>query len=181
MFTGVMTYPPNIDAVLYFADQIWPAVHQRVPDAVFQIVGRSPTPEIVALGRRPGIEVHADVESIPACLARAWLAVAPMRIGSGIKNKVLEAWSVGTPVAMTPIATNGLGQAPAALLLAKDGAELSTLVGDLLVDRERRQELGELARATAQQDFSWRSHAAAIERLLQAAANQGQVLNSNPA
>jgi glycosyltransferase involved in cell wall biosynthesis len=166
MFTGVMSYQPNIDAVLYFADQIWPTVHQRIPDAAFQIVGRSPTPEILELASRLGIEVVANVESVQACLAQAWLAVAPMRTGAGIKNKILEAWSVGTPVVMTPIAANGLNQAPPELLLAADGLELSTLVTDLLLDATRRATLGDLARTTAKVAFSWRSSGIALDRVL---------------
>jgi glycosyltransferase involved in cell wall biosynthesis len=172
MFTGVMSYQPNIDAVLYFADEIWPAVHERIPDAVFQIVGRSPAPEIVALASRAGIEVVADVKSVQACLAQAWLAVAPMRTGAGIKNKILEAWSVGTPVVMTPIATNGLHQAPPELLLAAEGLELSTLMSDLLLDAKRQATLGDLALATAKVTFSWRSSGVALDQLLRDAARE---------
>jgi glycosyltransferase involved in cell wall biosynthesis len=167
MFTGIMAYQPNIDAVLYFADEIWPTVHKRVPDAVFQVVGRNPGPAIVELKSRAGIEVVPDVESVQALLAQAWLAVAPMRTGAGIKNKILEAWSVGTPAVMTPIATNGLNQAPAELLLAAEGAGLATLVGDLLLDAKRRAALGELARVTASEGFSWRSRGVELDQLLQ--------------
>lgn len=166
MFTGVMSYQPNIDAVLYFADEIWPAVLERIPDAVFQIVGRSPAPEIVGLASRAGIEIIADVKSVQVCLAEAWLAVAPMQTGAGIKNKILEAWSVGTPVVMTPIARNGLNQAPSELLLAAEGVELSALVSDLLLDAKRRAGLGDLARATAKMAFSWRSNGVALDQLL---------------
>jgi glycosyltransferase involved in cell wall biosynthesis len=170
MFTGVMNYQPNIDAVVYFANEIWPAIQKRLPDAVFQIVGRSPTPEILAFGQRPGIEVHADVESVQAFLARAWLAVAPMLTGCGIKNKVLEAWSVGTPAVMTPIATNGLSSAPSELLLTGEGPELSALVVELLTNEDRRTKLGALARSTAVRSFSWQEPAAAINALLQQVA-----------
>lgn len=166
MFTGIMAYQPNIDAVQYFADEIWPTVHGRLPNAVFQIVGRNPGPAIVELQSRAGIEVVPDVESVQALLAQAWLAVAPMRTGAGIKNKILEAWSVGTPAVMTPIATNGLDQAPPELLLAAEGVELSKLVCDLLLDVERRATLGDLARATAKTDFSWRSSGIALDQVL---------------
>jgi glycosyltransferase involved in cell wall biosynthesis len=166
MFTGIMAYQPNIDAVLYFADEIWPTVHQRLPAAVFQIVGRSPGPAIVALASRAGIEVLPDVESVQALLAQAWLAVAPMRTGAGIKNKILEAWSVGTPAVMTPMATNGLHQAPRELLLAAEGVELSKLVGDLLLDAKHRSTLGDLARVTATAAFSWRSSGIVLDQLL---------------
>ena len=76
MFTGVMSFEPNIVAAMHFADEIWPAVHEQLPEAVFQIVGRNPGPKIIALSSRPGIEVHADVESVQSLLSQAWLAVA---------------------------------------------------------------------------------------------------------
>jgi glycosyltransferase involved in cell wall biosynthesis len=167
MFTGVMSYQPNIDAVLYFANEVWPAIHARLPDAVFQIVGRSPDLAVLALTKQPGIEIHADVDSIQKFLARAWLAVAPMTTGCGIKNKVLEAWSVGTPAVMTPIATNGLKQAPAELLLTAEGRELSDLIVSLLTDAGRRKALGALARSTARQTFSWQGQAASLSALLE--------------
>ncbi|MFL5482800.1 MAG: glycosyltransferase [Gemmatimonadaceae bacterium] len=170
MFTGVMNYQPNIDAVLYFVRDVWPTVRKDVPDAVFQIVGRSPTPEILALRSERGVEVHADVRSVQEFLARAWLAVAPMRTGSGIKNKVLEAWSTGTPAVMTPIASNGLRQAPSELLLTADGDALADSISDLLTDRPRRTRLGELARQTARNLFSWRGQANALNGLLKTAA-----------
>jgi glycosyltransferase involved in cell wall biosynthesis len=166
MFTGVMSYQPNVDAVLYFADRIWPAVRERVPEAVFQIVGRSPATAILELASRAGIEILVDVTSVQACLAEAWLAVAPMQTGAGIKNKILEAWSVGTPVAMTPIARNGLAEAPPELLLTAEDDALSVLVAELLTDTPRRLALGELARRTARSAFSWDSKGAAFDRLL---------------
>ena len=172
MFTGVMNFHPNIVAVMHFADEIWPAVRKRIPNAVFQIVGRSPVPEIVALGSRPGIEVHADVASVRSYLARAWLAVAPMRTGAGIKNKILEAWSVETPAVMTPIAANGLKQSPPELLLTAERTELSDLVVDLLQNPGRRARLGALARTTALEIFSWKGQAAAVDILLRRAANR---------
>ena len=182
MFTGVMSFRPNIVAVMHFAEAIWPAVHERVPDAVFQIVGRNPVPEIVALGSRAGIEVHANVESVQSFLARAWVAVAPMRTGAGIKNKILEAWSVGTPAVMTPIASNGLTQSPAELLLTAEGPELTTLVVDLLTNAERRAKLGALARLTALRTFSWKGQAAAVNAVLQhVAARQDATADSRRA
>ncbi len=73
---------------------------------------------------------------------------------------------MGTPAVMTPIATNGLNQAPPELLLAAEGVELSKLVGDLLLDAKRRTELGDLARDTAKMAFSWRSSGVVLDQLL---------------
>lgn len=166
IFTGVLSYQPNVDAVIHFVGDIWPAVRDRVPGAVFQIVGRAPAGEVTALAKEPGVEIHADVESVHKFLARAWLSVAPMRSGAGLKNKILESWSVGTPAAMTPMATNGLGAAPAELLLTGENAGLANLIGDLLLDNSRREGLGTLARKTARDTFSWRSKADALDSIL---------------
>jgi glycosyltransferase involved in cell wall biosynthesis len=166
MFTGVLSYGPNIDAVRYFVDEVWPEIRRQLPDAVFQVVGRNPTPEINALSSLPGIEIFPDVASVADLLAEAWVAVAPMRTGCGIKNKILEAWSVATPVAMTPIATNGLTHAPSELLLAAEGHELSSLILDLLNDPAKRQRLGALAQSTAVEKFSWRETGESLNALL---------------
>jgi len=166
IFTGVLSYQPNVDAVTHFVRDIWPRVRERVPDALFQIVGRAPIPEVAALATNAGVELHADVESVHAFLARAWLSVAPMRSGAGLKNKILESWSVGTPAVMTPIARNGLASAPSDLLLAAENGELSTMIGDLLLDEKRRERLGSLALRTAREVFSWRSQADALDAIL---------------
>ena len=166
MFTGVLSYRPNIDAVRYFVDEIWPAVHDQMPSAVFQIVGSTPTAEINSFAAHPGVEILANVRSVPDLLAQAWLAVAPMRTGCGIKNKILEAWSVATPAVMTPMATNGLNHAPCELLLTAEGSALSSLIVEILGDPERRRKLGALARTTAIDKFSWREAGKSISALL---------------
>jgi glycosyltransferase involved in cell wall biosynthesis len=166
MFTGVLNYTPNTDAVMYFVDKVWPTVLRSIPTAVFQIVGRAPTPEIEALRGRKGVEVIPDVGSVPEMLAQAWLATAPMRTGCGIKNKILEAWSVATPVVMTPLAINGLDAAPAELLLTGEGDELAHLTVRLLSDAEERARLGALGRTIAVEKFSWKNTGQAVHELL---------------
>ena len=93
----------------------------------------------------------------------------PMRTGSGLKNKILEAWSAGTPAAMTPMATNGLAGVPPELLLTAEGSALSELIVSLLKDPARRQALGVTARATAERHFSWKNKADALHSLLETA------------
>jgi glycosyltransferase involved in cell wall biosynthesis len=170
VFTGVLSFQPNYDAVVYFVRDIWPSVRARVPDAVLQIVGRTPGSEIQALSSQSGVEVHADVKSVQSFLSRAWVAVAPMRTGAGLKNKILEAWSVGTPVVMTPIATNGLLGAPTELMLKAEGSRFADLVVQVLTDPTRREELSSLARTTAQEQFSWTTQARLFNALLEGAA-----------
>jgi len=166
VFTGVMGYPPNVEAVLWFARAVWPAVRRSVPDAIFTIAGRDPTPEIERLGEQPGIEVLGAVPDMTAALRHAWLAVAPMRSGTGIKNKVLEAWAAGTPVAMTPLAANGLGDSPVIREMVRDDpAGLAGLIVSLLTDEQRREQAAADALELAR-ERSWAAVAAPLSALL---------------
>jgi polysaccharide biosynthesis protein PslH len=158
VFSGTLDYPPNEDAARFFADSVWPDVLARVPTARFVIAGRRPTAEVVSLAERPGVEVRPDVADMRAVLRSAWVAVAPMRSGAGIKNKVLEAWAEGTPVVMTPMAANGLRlDSEARSLVGAEPADLADLVIRLLEHREERTRLGLAALELARREHSWRS------------------------
>ncbi len=169
-FTGVMGYPPNFEAVLFFAREVWPAVKRQVPDAVFLVAGRDPTPEITALQAVPGVEILGSVPDMPDVLRRSWLAVAPMQSGTGIKNKVLEAWAVGTPVILTPMAANGLGDSPVIReLTRRQPGDLATLTVSLLRDNDSRERLGDAVYDLAR-ERSWAAVARPLSDLLLRAA-----------
>ncbi|WP_376096031.1 glycosyltransferase family 4 protein [Roseomonas sp. CCTCC AB2023176] len=169
-FTGTLDYGPNVDAVRFAVDAIWPAVRAAVPGARFVVGGRRPVPEIAALHGRDGIEVVPDVPDMVPLLGRAWVAVAPMRTGVGIKNKVLEAWACGRPVVMTPMATNGL-VLPAGHegLVAARAEGLAEAVVGLLRDGARRRGLGIAARRHVEAHCTWAAVAEGMDRLLRAA------------
>lgn len=158
VFSGVMEFPPNIDAALYFAQQVFPLVKARVPEAEFWIIGRSPVREIRDLHSPGSIRVVADVPDMFATIRRAWVSVAPMRSGAGVKNKVLEAWSVGLPVVMTEFAVNGLSVEPRNRTLVIESKEgMAEAISWLLRDQETAFELGELARKHVADNQSWKS------------------------
>jgi glycosyltransferase involved in cell wall biosynthesis len=108
IFTGTMSYFPNSDAAVWFATEIWPIVRAAIPSAVCRIVGRGPALAVRRLGALPGITVTGAVPQMAVELARASVAVAPVRLGSGMLTKVLEAMAVGTPVVATSKAFEGL-------------------------------------------------------------------------
>jgi glycosyltransferase involved in cell wall biosynthesis len=108
IFTGTMSYFPNSDAAAWFASEIWPLVRAAIPAAVLRIVGRAPTPAVKQLARLPGVTVTGAVPNVAPELAGATVAVAPVRLGSGMLTKVLEAMAVGTPVVATSKAFEGL-------------------------------------------------------------------------
>jgi glycosyltransferase involved in cell wall biosynthesis len=170
-FTGVLDYPPNVDAVCHFARAVWPGIRAAVPGARFVIAGLHPLPEVRALAREAGVEVRADVPDMYSVLREAWVTVAPMMCGSGIKNKVLEAWAAGRPVAMTTIATNGLALTPDAQeLVTDDSKTLGALIVDLLQQPERRWRLGAAVREQVARQHRWADAAARLSALLLAAS-----------
>lgn len=174
VFTGVMAYEPNIDAARYFAREVWPQVRARMSSARFVVAGRSPTAEVLRLAEMEGVEVLGEVPDMASLLARSWLAVAPMRRGSGIKNKVLEAWAAGTPVVMTSLATNGIEAASGFTdLVADDPKSMARVVLRLLEDRETRERLGGRAYEAARAQ-SWEEAARKVSDLLaEAVARSG--------
>ena len=145
VFTGLMNHPPNSDAANYFAREVLPGIRARIPAAHFHIVGRSPTPEVRALAALPGVEVHADVPDIRDHIASASVIVAPLRFGSGSRQKILEAWAMEKCVVATPIGAEGLDYQPGESILIGDNTSalvgtITTALGDpALRDRVRRR------------------------------------------
>jgi len=95
VFTGMMDYFPNVDAVNYFCHEIFPLVREVVPAVQFYIVGRNPTQQVRQLSRQPNVIVTGAVSDVRPYLVRARVAVAPLRIARGVQNKILKPWLWG--------------------------------------------------------------------------------------
>ncbi len=174
IFSGVMAYRPNAEAADWFAREVWPLVRAEVPAARFAIAGREVTPEVARLAEVPGVEVLGPVPDMTAALGEAWVAVAPMRSGAGIKNKVLEAWAAGTPVVMTRLAGNGLAlDAQAEELVRDDPGEMARLVARLLGDPGARARYGRAGRALVARAHGWEDAGRKLTRLLETLAGAG--------
>ena len=129
VFTGAMDYWPNIDAVTWFAERIFPAIRDAVPAAQFTIVGSRPGKEVYALARQPGVVVTGGVPDVRPWLAHAACAVAPLRIARGVQNKVLEAMAMARPVVASAQAAEGLrAEAGRDFILAQGEAEFALAV-----------------------------------------------------
>lgn len=172
IFTGTLDYPPNVAGVMHFVSEVLPLLRERVPNVVFRIAGRSPTAPVLGLRTMPGIELSIDVPDMPTVLADAWVAVAPMRSGSGVKNKILEAWAMARPVVMTRMAANGLQLDAAAESLVTDTPEeMARCLAALFGDTPRRRRLGAAGRALVERAHTWTGVADEFDRLLRAAAD----------
>lgn len=166
-FIGSLDYAPNVDAVAFLAGQVWPGLRAAVPGARLLIAGRRPGPAIRALHGQAGIEVLADVPDMAAVVSRAWIGIAPMRVGVGLKNKVLETWAAARPCLVTPLAMNGLVLPPGQdRLLAATAGELATAAAALLQDEAACADLGQAARDWVASRYTWAAAAAAIDGLL---------------
>jgi len=173
-FTGTLNYAPNIDAVLFAAAEIWPRIRSAIPDASFVIAGRSPVPDIAALDGRAGIRVEADVTDMQSVIGRSWVSIAPMRVGAGIKNKVLEAWACARPVVMTPMATSGLALPSShRALVHNDAAALAEAVIGLFMSPQDRRLSGISAQETVKRHHTWAGAARRLTDLLRDARVTG--------
>ncbi len=156
IFTGTMDYYPNTEAVLFFAQCCWPLIRAQVPDATWLIVGKKPSAEVQRLAELPGVTVTGQVPDVRPYLASSAVAIAPLRIGSGTRLKILEALAMQKAVVSTSIGCEGLALVPGKHLLVEDQPEmLAHAVVTLLQDVEKRQALGEAGRLLVEAQYSW--------------------------
>ena len=136
VFTGVMNYAPNVDAMLWFCGSILPLVRARLPGVALTICGSAPARRVRRLARIPGVTVTGRVPDVRPYLDRAALFVAPLRLGRGIQNKLLEAMAMGLPVVTTQAAWRATGIASGDGIVAADsedgfaGAVVALLLDD---------------------------------------------------
>ena len=162
VFTGVMDYWPNIDAVSWFAKDIFPTIRKQVPDAQFTIVGSRPTPEVQNLARAPGVVVTGSVPDVRPYLAHAACAVAPLRIARGVQNKVLEAMAMARPVVATPQAAEGIrARAGVDFALAQEAAAFARAVVHPLLHGDAA--MGRAARAGILVNYDWERNLSAVD------------------
>lgn len=122
IFTGVMDYWANVDAVKWFVKNVWPTVYQQLPDSKFYIVGSSPSKEVINLKSIPGVVVTGRVENVRPYLKHAKACIAPMQIARGIQNKILEAMAMERPVITTSLGIEGIDNYPQEGVYVSDDA-----------------------------------------------------------
>src|SRR5438105_4832540 len=108
LFIGSFLHPPNVDAVLYFAREIYPLIAQHLPTAKFYIIGDKAPPEVVALASK-NVIVTGAVPDVRPFFESVKLSVAPLRFGAGVKGKINQSMALGVPVVATSVAVDGTG------------------------------------------------------------------------
>jgi glycosyltransferase involved in cell wall biosynthesis len=152
-FSGNLEYHPNIEAVRWFAREIWPRIRTA---REWRLIGRNEHAVRPLLRAGSGITLTGPVKDAVAELARAKVCVIPLRSGSGTRFKILEAWAASRAVVSTSLGAEGLGARPGEHLLIADTAEEFVLaIEALLADPARRRSLGEAGRRLYLDRFTW--------------------------
>lgn len=166
VFTGAMDYWPNVDAVQWFAAEVFPRLLAAAPQLRFYIVGARPSAPVQQLARLPGVVVTGTVPDVRPYIAHATVSVAPLRVARGIQNKVLEAMAMARPVVVSPQALEGIEAAPGSDLILADGAEqFIGAISNLL--HQDDAVLGPSARAAVVSRYSWPSNLSRIDARLE--------------
>jgi len=158
LFTGVMNYKPNEDAVLWFVDVLWERIRAEWPDAEFIIAGMDPSSRIKQLGKLPGITVTGLVEDIVPFYQKADIFVAPFRIARGVQNKILQALACGLPVITTRLGLEGINATPGEdILVADTEQEFFEAIKKILETETLYNSLSLNGVELIQREYSWDS------------------------
>jgi len=168
VISGVMSTYTNVDAATWFAEEIFPLVEKEVPEASFWVVGRNPQRRVQTLARPPRVVVTGEVPDVYEWLCRAQVAVAPLRIGAGMQNKVVQAMACELPVVATPVANEGIGGVGDEHLLLRDSPEaFAAAIVKLLGDAAYRESIGRAARGFAEENWTWGAHFSKLEKVVE--------------
>jgi glycosyltransferase involved in cell wall biosynthesis len=166
-----MDYWANVDAVSWFAREVFPRVRSEFPQARFTIVGARPTRAVRELAELPGVRVTGTVPDVRPYLAHARVAVAPLRMARGVQNKVLEAMAMARPVVASPQAVAGI--TPCAELTERSADSPEAVAGQLvnLLRGPASSALGAALRAHVLRHYSWDTNLARVEAILEGEAS----------
>lgn len=177
VFSGNMGYFPNVNAVTWFAREVLPLIRAEVPTVSLEIVGANPAREVRALAEsRAAISVTGFVDDVRVHLSRATAGVVPMRAGSGMQNKVIEAMACGTPLVATPFALGGVGARDERdVLIADDAHQFAAKTIRLLRNAPLRERLARAARGLVECAHGWDASIAGLEELYYDACGRPQI------
>ena len=155
-FSGNLEYHPNVSAVRFFRNEIWPILRDGWPNLVWRLVGKSPEAVKKYTSGDARIECSGAVDNAIAELAAAKVVVVPLLAGSGTRFKVIEAWAAGRAVVSTTIGAEGLpARHKENILIADSAEEFASAVSLLLTSSDLRTRLGGTGRALFESEFTW--------------------------
>ncbi|MEM9023554.1 MAG: glycosyltransferase, partial [Bacteroidota bacterium] len=166
LFTGNMSYPPNVDSACYLVRDIMPLVWREHPEARVLISGANPAGKVRALAGAK-VTVTGWVEDIRHSYARSQIFAAPMQIGTGLQNKLLEAMAMQLPCVTSPLANNALGAAPdAEILIGTDTASFASAIVALLDNTILYDRIAAAGHSYVRARFDWDKTTDQLEQLM---------------
>jgi len=167
VFTGNMSYPPNVNAVEYLANEILPIVWKTLPETKLYIAGATPDPKVKKAASER-IIVSGWLDDIRDAYAQSRVFIAPMRIGTGLQNKLLEAMSMRLPSITSPLANASLGAKPdEEILIGSNAEEMAQNIITLLTQKEKAERLAQAGYDFTNRVYDWGKATERLEKAMQ--------------
>ncbi len=167
VFVGNYLHYPNVDAVLYFYQEIWPRIKSQVPKIKFYAVGQGPPPEVRSLSKDDAIIVTGRVDGVRPYLKKGRVFICPVRLGGGFRGKILEAMAVGIPVVSTSLGAEGVPAFQRENIIVADNPEEFTQgIIDLINDDRLFEIIRKNARRLVEEKFAWQKGVKIMEGVL---------------
>ena len=172
VFTGNMSYPPNVNAVEYLANEILPIVWKSRPETTLYIAGATPDPK-VKKAASDKIIVSGWLDDIRDAYAQSRVFIAPMRIGTGLQNKLLEAMSMRLPAITSPLANASLGAKPdEEILIGSNAQEMAQHIITLLTDTEKAEQIAQAGFDFTNRVYDWGKATERLEEAMKSITKQ---------
>lgn len=166
VFTGNMGYPPNVNAANFLVKEILPFVHEKLPEARLMLAGANPHPSVQSL-ENEHVKVTGWVDDIRECYAKAKLFIAPMRIGTGLQNKLLEAMAMKIPSVTTGLANSALkAKHGEEIMVGNSAVELAGHIITLLEQPALAEEIASKGHDFVQANYNWEAATAKLEKIM---------------
>jgi polysaccharide biosynthesis protein PslH len=157
LFVGTFKWLPNIEAVEFLTNKVWPIIQNSLPEAKLLVVGNAPTKKIIEVGKsNPSIEITGRVDDIRDAFAQSDILIAPVFSGKGTRYKILEAMASKTPIVATPTAVEGLMvKNNEHILTASDPKKMAKLAIDLIKNKIKRENMAKAGREFVVKNYDW--------------------------
>ena len=154
LFVGNMSYPPNVDAAVHFVEDILPLIKSKKPNIKVMIAGTTPAPSVKALASH-NVTITGFLEDIRSAYNQSKVFVAPLRLGAGLQNKLLEAMSMSIPCITSTLANNALMASEKEILVTDNKEEFANYCVELIKNNNFRDEIGANGQDYIKANFSW--------------------------
>ena len=154
---GTMYWPPNVEGLLWFWEEVWPQVRAKAPQARLTLIGKNPPPQFQALDARPDVDVPGYVEDLTPYLAETAVFVVPLHAAGGMRVKIVDAWCWGVPIVSTTIGAEGIDvRVGENILIADTPDRFAGIVVQLLDDPALQAQLRASGRRWVEAQYDWR-------------------------